>query len=62
MKLIDAKTLLETQFEEGARPSMRWLREHQRELGCVKIGRLVFFDPVAVQTAIEKRMIKRRAA
>lgn len=53
-RLVDAKGLLETVFDESCRPSLRWLRTQQkrRAIPSCRIGRLVFFDPEAVRTAM----------
>jgi hypothetical protein len=54
-RYVDALRLLEILFDEDCRPSLRWLREKQaqRKIPFVKIGRLVFFDPVAVKAALD---------
>jgi len=54
---VDAPKLLEILFAPECRPSLRWLREQQaaRKFPSVKIGRLVFFDPVACKTALDAR-------
>ena len=54
-RYVDAAKLLEILFDDGCRPSLRWLREQQaaRKIPFVKIGRLVFFDPVAVKAALD---------
>jgi hypothetical protein len=56
-RLLDAKALLEELFPESARPSVRWLREQQkrRRIPFVKLGRLIFFDPVEVREVITTR-------
>ena len=42
---------------EKCRPSVRWIRLQQvaRTLPFIKIGAKVFFDPVAVRAALDKR-------
>jgi len=56
-RYVDAPKLLELLFDEGCRPSLRWLREQQarRKIPSVKIGRLVFFDPQACKVALDAR-------
>jgi hypothetical protein len=59
IKLHDARGLLEELFDEGSRPSLRWLRDQQkaRAIPYIKCGRLVFFDPEAVRAALQKRTV-----
>lgn len=54
--LVDAAGLIAAIWEEGSRPSLRWLREQQkcRTIPFVKLGRRVWFDPEAVRSAMEK--------
>ena len=56
-KLLDAEGLLAELFPQDARPTVRWLREQQRRraIPFIKLGRLVFFDPLAVREAIATR-------
>jgi hypothetical protein len=56
-QFVDARRLLEIVFEEGSRPSLRWLRDQQvrRAIPFVKLGRLVFFDPVQVRAALNRQ-------
>ena len=56
-RYVDAPKLLEVLFDEQCRPSLRWLREQQakRKIPSVKIGRLVFFDPIACKAALSAR-------
>jgi len=56
-RYVSGPRLLETMFEEQSRPSLRSLRDWQANglIPYVKLGRLVFFDPVAVKAALEKR-------
>ena len=56
-KLLDAEGLLAELFPPDSRPTVRWLREQQRRrsIPFVKLGRLVFFDPIAVREAIATR-------
>ena len=53
-RLVDAKGLLETLFDESCRPSLRWLRTQQkrRAIPSCRIGRLVFFNPDDVRAAL----------
>jgi hypothetical protein len=64
-RYVRGEQLLEALFEPTIRPSLRWLRAQQaaRALPFVKVGRLVFFDPIAVKLHWEsKRTIKARTA
>lgn len=56
-KLVDAGRLLEELFEQGCRPSMRWLRGQQKAktIPYIKIGRLVFFDVEKVRIALANK-------
>ena len=58
MQLVSAKRLLETEFEEESRPSLRWLREmtKRRAIPSVKIGHLVFYSPAHVRDAVERKL------
>lgn len=55
-KLVDAKGLLAALFDEGSRPSERWLRQMQaqRKISFRKIGRLVRFDIDQVRSELEE--------
>lgn len=55
-KLVDANGLLEALFDESSRPSLRWLRQmqKQRKIPYVKLGHLVRFDIDAVRAALEE--------
>jgi len=62
-QLVDGPTLLEIIFKPECRPTLRWLRDQQkrRAIPFLKIGRLVFFDPVTVrQHFAEKQAVKAR--
>ncbi len=62
MPLVNAKSLLQNLFEdENSRPSLRWLRDRQRDrsIPYVKCGRMVFFDLEAVNRALEQRQTVR---
>jgi hypothetical protein len=54
---VRAEQLLEVLFTSDARPSLRWLRQAQRErkIPSVTVGRLVFFDPYAVKAALDAK-------
>lgn len=57
-ELVGGKELLKLIWPNAeSRPSLRWLRDQQskRTLPYVKCGRLVFFDPVKVRKALDKR-------
>jgi uncharacterized protein YbaR (Trm112 family) len=56
-QLVDGPKLLEILFPPDCRPTLRWLRDQQkaRRIPFVKIGRLVFFSPANVRTALEKK-------
>ena len=63
-RLLDATGLLNNIFAPEARPTDRWLRERvaRREIPFVRLGRLCFFDPVAVRGWLaEKQTTTRRA-
>jgi hypothetical protein len=57
VQLVDAEKLLEILFPADCRPTLRWLRERQkkREIPFIKLGRLVYFDPVRVQESLAKQ-------
>lgn len=61
--LVDAETLIRILWHPDATPSLRWIREQQkcRTIPFVKIGRRVFFDPVAVRAALNKRTVTTRS-
>ena len=61
-RYVDAEKLLEILFDESSRPSLRWIRDQQkaRRLPFAKIGRLVFFDPVACKAALDAKSAGRR--
>ena len=63
-QLLDAQRLLETVFEESSRPSLRWLRDQQakRAIPFIKLGRLVFFDPIEVRAALNRQSTARQKA
>ncbi len=60
-KLVNAVQLLEQLFDEGARPSMRWLRQQTKAKAIphVRIGHLVFFDLEMVRAALAQRNLVR---
>ena len=55
--LVDAATLLKTNWHPDAAPSLRWLREQtaKRTISFIKIGHKVYFDPVRVRRELAKR-------
>jgi hypothetical protein len=61
VQLVDAEKLLEILFPADCRPTLRWLRERQkkREIPFVKLGRLVYFNPVQVQESLTKQQNSR---
>jgi len=61
-RYVDAEKLLEILFDESSRPSLRWIRDQQkaRRLPFAKIGRLVFFDPVACKAALDAKATGRK--
>ena len=61
-RYVDAPKLLEILFDEASRPSLRWIRDQQkaRTLPFAKIGRLVFFDPIACKAALDAKSAGRR--
>jgi hypothetical protein len=61
-RYVDAEKLLEILFDEASRPSLRWIRDQQkaRRLPFAKIGRLVFFDPVACKAALDAKAVGRK--
>lgn len=62
---VNAQQVLDLLFAEGARPSLRWLRDQQkrRSIPFVKIGHLVRFDPAAVRAALDgSRTVRSKAA
>ena len=61
-RYVDANKLLELLFDEASRPSLRWIRDQQkaRRLPFAKIGRLVFFDPVACKAALDAKAAGRK--
>ncbi len=57
VKLVGAEKLLEMLWDESARPSLRWLRDRQKDktIPSVKLGRRVWFSPPQVRHALETR-------
>lgn len=53
-QLVDGDELLKIMFPPKCRPTLRWLRDQQktRRVPFIKMGRLVFFDPVKVREAL----------
>lgn len=56
-KLLNGNQLLEEMWEESSRPSLRWLQEQQRRrtIPYIKIGHSVFFDPIKVRAALDRK-------
>ena len=56
-KLVNGTRLLELLFDEKSRPSLRWLREKQRQrvVPYIKVAQSVFFDPQQVREALNRR-------
>lgn len=56
---VRAERLLEILFDPDCRPCLRWLRKEQAtgSIPVVRIGRLVYFDPVAVKAHLDARAI-----
>ena len=61
-RYVDAPKLLEMLFDEDSRPSLRWLRDQQRNrtVPFCKIGRRVFFDPLIVKLHLDAKATKRK--
>jgi len=60
-RYVDAPKLLELLFDQDSRPSLRWLREQQknRTIPFCKIGRKVFFDPQIVKLHFDAKAMMR---
>jgi hypothetical protein len=53
MQLVTAEKLREAIWPDPqARPSIRWVRQHQLKLPHVRIGRRIWFDVQSVERAI----------
>jgi hypothetical protein len=54
-QLVDARGLLAALFDEASRPSLRWLRQmqKQRKISYKKLGHLVRFDVAQVRAELE---------
>ena len=62
-QLVDANGLLESLFDEGSRPSVRWVRQMQSQkvIPYYKIGHLIRFDVEEVKKALARdRRIRER--
>ncbi len=57
VKLVKKAQLLELLFDEGSRPTERWLYNQviARRIPFVKIGGTHFFDPVQVRASLARR-------
>lgn len=55
-ELLSGEELLGVLFSDAARPSLRWLRDQQKRkaIPFIRVGRLVFFDPVRVKEHLGK--------
>jgi hypothetical protein len=60
--LVDAPGLLKALFDEGSRPTVRWVRDMQQKrlIPFLKIGRMVRFDPVKARAALDKLTVQPR--
>jgi hypothetical protein len=58
-RYVSAVKLLEILFDDDSRPSLRWIRDQQknRTLPFSRIGRRVFFDPELVRTVMNAKAI-----
>ena len=58
---MSAAQLLEALFDEGCRPSMRWLRTQTKSkaIPFVRIGHLVFFDLEMVRAGLAAKNLVR---
>lgn len=61
-KLLDAKALLEKAWDSKSRPSLRWLREQQRNrtIPYIRVGRSIFFILEDVLSALSKLTVRPR--
>jgi hypothetical protein len=59
-QLVCGEKLLEVLFEESSRPTLRWLRERQkdRSIPFVRLGNLVMFDPQVVRESLAARAVR----
>jgi hypothetical protein len=55
-KLVGAQALLEELFDADSRPTLRWAfyQAKKGRIPCIKVGKLVYFDPDRVREAIER--------
>ena len=53
-KLVSAERLLEILFDKACRPSLRWVRDMQKQgrIPFAKCGAKVFFDPAQVRAKL----------
>lgn len=56
-RLVDANQLLNELFDQGSRPTLRWIRKMQvqRKIPYYKIGHLVRFKVSEVREALERK-------
>jgi len=62
-KLVTAEQMLDSVFDPGARPSIRWLRTQTKAkaIPFVRIGHLVFFDVDLVRESLAaKNLVRHR--
>jgi len=61
-RYVAAPQLLEILFDENCRPSLRWVRDQQRNrtIPFVRIGRLCFFDPQLVKATLDAKAAGRK--
>ncbi len=62
-KLVDSEQLLAQVFDDGCKPTVRWLRNQMKAkvIPHFRIGHLVFFDVDMVRSAlVAKNMIRGR--
>lgn len=59
VRLVDAVRLIELLFEPECRPSIRSIRNWSGSgiIPHVRVGHLIYFDPVAVKAALAKQTI-----
>jgi hypothetical protein len=63
-RYVDAPRLLELLFDEASRPSLRWLRDRQKQraIPFVRCGRRIFFDPQLVKFHLDTKAAGRKGA
>ena len=60
-RYVDAPRLLEILFDQASRPSLRWLRDRQKQraIPFVRCGRRIFFDPQLVKFHLDAKSTAR---